>query len=59
MLGKEHQVHKVSCTHLECGLRIWKNRKMADICGSGENPNLTYLVVVPGAVHFGKTYKCS
>ena len=28
---------------------------MADICGSEENPNLTYLVVVPDAVHLQHT----
>lgn len=32
---------------------------MVDICSSEENPNLTYLVVVPDAAHLGKTYKCS
>ena len=58
MLGKEHQVPK-------CLVLTWSvdcesgNRKMADICGSEENPNLTDLVVVPDAVHLGKTYKCS
>ena len=35
------------------------NRKLADICGSKENPNLTYLVVVPDSVHLCKIYKCS
>lgn len=53
----------IKCTR--CLVLTWSvdcesgNRKMADICGSEENPNLTYLVVVPDAVHLGKTYKCS
>ena len=32
---------------------------MADICSIEDNPNLSYLVVVPDTVHHGKTYKCS
>lgn len=53
----------IKCT--KCLVLTWSvdcesgNRKMADICGSEENPNLTYLVVVPDTVHLGKTYKCS
>lgn len=53
----------IKCT--KCLVLTWSvdcesgNRKMAHICGSEENPNLTYLVVVPDAVHLGKTYKCS
>lgn len=53
----------IKCT--KCLVLTWSvdcesgNRKMADICGSEENPSLTYLVVVTDAVHLGKTYKCS
>ncbi len=35
------------------------NWKMADICSNESDSNLAHLVVVPDAVHLGKTYKCS
>lgn len=49
---------------IRCIVFIWSvdcefgNWKMVDICGSEENLNLIYLVVVFDVVYFGKIYKC-